>query len=388
MPKRGERQAWKVWTDFPPHDRNPERSQFLSAYGSLGDADRAARNRALIGGTQDVLYLKGDGTWCLVFTYTKDNVRAAERNEERKRVHLNADILHWYQKQGVMPKVVTRPRKGWAPERTIWQPEQVAQDIDEESEAEAPAPAPSVAPGTEHLETHEIYVYTAKTGNKRPVRLLDRRMWRQTYGHDADDVWQDVTGRDSMVRESVNGATGIPVLWSSFPDGEAAVYLVGLDILDLPTDERDAASVLADLGTYNRPIVSMQLVDPARIGPTWVDYCKDQTPEPADEEPEPADEVTEEDHSKTLTIKGAEDWRPPKSALAMVIKTLEIHYYKHPTEQDNDRSTYVKVWGPTRQTNGFLDYDHPLSVGMWNLDAFPAWVAKKVDKHRPAGWEK
>lgn len=220
-----------------------------------------------------------------------------------------AQVWHVHHETGVRTHLRTYSPAG-VPDEQYGEDDRENEVLSDEEVAQrqVAAPAPAVTPGTEHLKTGEVYSYTATTGATRPVRLLDRRMWRQLYKRceGKPDDWRDVTGPDVQARETVNGATGVPVLRGpELMSGEAAVDLVEIGIADLPLDEHEAAEILQEWGTYTRPDFSMRLVDPARIGPTWADYCKAQAPEPTVAEPEPVKRApTIDDVSEALRHLG------------------------------------------------------------------------------------
>ncbi|MFE6000398.1 hypothetical protein ACFQ6C_26615 [Streptomyces sp. NPDC056454] len=79
---------------------------------SLSELDHRARQAAHRGATVHVVYMKDDGGALLIYTYTPENVQAADDDPEHTRIYMPEDIIRWYQKQGVQPQEVKMPRSG------------------------------------------------------------------------------------------------------------------------------------------------------------------------------------------------------------------------------------------------------------------------------------
>lgn len=98
MPKRGQRQPYRVFTTFPPSERNPEGRRSVDAYVSLSDADHNGRQCAGRGGTSEMLYLHEDGQLLRMFVYTPDNAPVFDEDAELAPIYKETDIIRWYRK--------------------------------------------------------------------------------------------------------------------------------------------------------------------------------------------------------------------------------------------------------------------------------------------------
>ncbi|MFH8483007.1 hypothetical protein [Streptomyces sp. NPDC018055] len=109
--QRGQRQPYRVLTEFPAREGRAEINGRDSS-ASLSEIDHQARKAAHRGATAHVIYLMADGQALLIYTYTPENVQAADDDPELVRIFLETDIIRWYQKQGVQPQEVKMPRSG------------------------------------------------------------------------------------------------------------------------------------------------------------------------------------------------------------------------------------------------------------------------------------
>lgn len=117
MPKRGQRQPYRVLTIYPPSDRLPEGNSFTTPYDSASEADNEAAERAARGATcavyRELTTQAGNLTWYQVFVYTPENAHL-HNSAERNRIYTETDILRWYRKQ-IEPVAVNRPTKNSKP---------------------------------------------------------------------------------------------------------------------------------------------------------------------------------------------------------------------------------------------------------------------------------